>query len=94
MTGGLLLTGHATVAVVALVQIIHGGASSFGRPAFQGLLPQIVTAGRLQQANALLGLSYSTVGIAGAALGGVLVAYINPGWRRSCWCSVSLPLSG
>jgi hypothetical protein len=80
VTAGLLLSGHASVLTVALVQILYGGASAFGRPAFQGLVPQIVSAGRLQQANALLGLSYSSVGIAGAALGGVLVASTNAGW--------------
>ena len=80
VTAGMLLSGHASVLAVALVQIIYGGANAFGRPAFQGLIPQIVSGVRLQQANALLGLSYSTVGIAGAALGGVLVAYLNPGW--------------
>ena len=80
VTAGLLLSGHASVLTVALAQILYGGATAFGRPAFGGLVPQIVSAGRLQQANALLGLSYSTVGVAGAALGGVLVAYLNPGW--------------
>ena len=80
LTAALLLTGHASVVAVALVQIVYGGANAFGRPAYQGLVPQIVSAGRLQQANALLGLSNSAVGIAGAAIGGVLVAAINPGW--------------
>jgi MFS family permease len=79
-TAALLLSGHASVVAVALVQIVYGGANAFGRPAYQGLVPQIVSAGRLQQANALLGLSNSAVGIAGAAIGGVLVAAINPGW--------------
>ena len=79
-TAAMLLTGHASIVAVALVQILYGGANAFGRPAYQGLIPQVVSAGRLQQANALLGLSYSTIGIAGAALGGVLVATINPRW--------------
>ena len=80
LTATLLLTGRASVVAVALVQILYGGANAFGRPAYQGLIPQVVSAERLQPANALLGLSYSTVGIAGAAVGGVLVAYANPGW--------------
>ncbi len=70
VTGAMFLTDHASIVAVALVQILYGGANAFGRPAYQGLVPQVVSAGRLQQANALVGLSYSTIGIAGAALGG------------------------
>lgn len=79
-TAALLLTGSATVVAVALLQIVYGGANAFGRPAFQGLVPQVVAAGRLQQANALLGLSNSTVAIAGPALGAVIVSAAAPGW--------------
>jgi MFS transporter len=80
VTAAMFLAGHTSIVAVALVQVLYGGANAFGRPAYQGLIPQVVSMGRLQQANALLGLSYSTIGIAGAALGGVLVATINPGW--------------
>ncbi|HEY7380789.1 MAG TPA: MFS transporter [Gaiella sp.] len=76
----LLLTGNATVLWIALLQVVFGGASAFGRPAFQGLVPQTVAVERLQQANALLGLSQSTVAIAGPALGAIIVAAANPGW--------------
>src|SRR5262245_26829813 len=62
-TAGLLLTGSATVLAVALLQMVYGGASAFGRPAFQGLVPQVVASEQLQPANALLGLSYSTMSI-------------------------------
>jgi predicted MFS family arabinose efflux permease len=76
----LLLTGEATVLWVAALQIVYGGAAAFGRPAMQGLLPQTVPGERLQQANALLGLSQSTAAIAGPALGALIVAAANPGW--------------
>lgn len=80
LTAGLLLTGSASVVTVALLQIVYGGANAFGRPAFQGLVPQVVASGRLQQANALLGLSNSTVAIAGPALGALIVSAAAPGW--------------
>src|SRR5205823_13385276 len=48
-------------------------------PASRGLIPLIVSASRLQQANALLGLSRSILGFAGPALGGLLVALGSPG---------------
>ena len=80
LTAGLLLTGHATLFTVALLQVVYGAVNAFGRPAFQGVMPQIVRPARLQQANALLGLSNSIVNIAGPALGALVVAAAAPGW--------------
>jgi hypothetical protein len=48
-------------------------------PASQGLIPAVVSASRLQQANALLGLSRSILGFAGPAIGGVLTGLGSPG---------------
>ena len=79
-TAALLLTGNATVLAIALLQVFYGAVNAFGRPAYQGLVPQVVGTGRLQQANALIGLSTSTVAVAGPALGAVLVAAAAPGW--------------
>jgi MFS family permease len=79
-TAAVLLTGGASVLAVALLQMAYGGATAFGRPAFQGLVPQVVGAEQLQPANALLGLSNSTVSIVGPALGAVIVTASQPGW--------------
>lgn len=79
----LLLTGSATILWIGVLQIVYGGATAFGRPAMQGLVPQTVPAGQRQQANALLGLSYSTAAIAGPALGAIIVAAANPGWAMA-----------
>jgi hypothetical protein len=49
-------------------------------PASTGLVPQVVSVGRLQQANALLSLSRNSTRIAGVAIAGILVATIGPGW--------------
>jgi hypothetical protein len=49
-------------------------------PAEAGLVPQTVSSARLQQANALQGLSRSGVRVVGPALGGVLLVALNPGW--------------
>lgn len=75
----LLLTGHATVPLLAALALVYGLADGFVIPASQGLIPLIVSSTRLQQANALLGLSRSILGFAGPALGGVLVALGSPG---------------
>ncbi len=75
----LLLTGRASVVSVALLQILYGCANAFGRPAYTGLVPQTVSREHLQQANAVMGLSFGTVAIAGPALGALVVASANPG---------------
>jgi MFS family permease len=79
VTAGLILSGHATVWSLALLALVFGLADGFVIPTSQGLIPAIVSATRLQQANALLGLSRSLVGVLGPAVGGVLVAVGSPG---------------
>lgn len=49
-------------------------------PAEVGLVPQTVSAARLQEANALQGLSRSGMKVLGPAVGGLLVVAVNPGW--------------
>jgi MFS family permease len=77
--GTLLVTGHATVALLAALGVVYGLADGFVIPASNGLIPAVVSASRLQQANALLGLSRSILGFAAPALGGLLVAAGSPG---------------
>ena len=77
--GSLLLTGHATVPLLAGLSVVYGLADGFVIPAQNGLIPAVISAVRLQQANALLGLSRSILGFAAPALGGILVAAGSPG---------------
>jgi MFS family permease len=79
VTAGLILSGHASVWSLALLALAFGLADGFVIPTSQGLIPAIVSSTRLQQANALLGLSRSVVGVLGPAVGGVLVALGSPG---------------
>ena len=76
----LLLAGVAQTWHLILLAAIRGGASAFFMPASTGLVPQIVSARRLQQANALLSLSRNSTRIAGVALAGILVATVGAGW--------------
>ena len=73
------LTGHATVGLLAGLGAVYGLADGFVIPATNGLIPAVISAGRLQQANALIGLSRSILGFAAPALGGILVAAGSPG---------------
>ena len=53
---------------------VFGAASAFFGPASTGLVKTIVSPGRLQEANALLGITQRAVQIGGPALAGLLVA--------------------
>jgi MFS family permease len=75
-----LLTGAMEVWMLAVTSFVFGAASAFFLPAATGLVPQTISAARLQQANALLALSRSSVQVAGPAVSGLIVAAAEPGW--------------
>jgi predicted MFS family arabinose efflux permease len=75
----LLLTGNAEVWQLAVLMAIYGTAQAFFQPAATGLVPATISPERLQQANALLGLSKSLAFVVGPAVAGVLAATTNPG---------------
>src|SRR5438270_3712851 len=79
VVAAMLLGGHATVLLLAVLAAVYGLADGFVIPAQNGLIPAVVSSARLQQANALLGLSRSILGFGAPALGGVLVAAGSPG---------------
>lgn len=80
VTAILLLSGVAEVWHLAALQAVGGMAGAFFFPAAQGLIPDTVSAARLQQANALLGMARNITGIGGPAVAGVLVATAGAGW--------------
>jgi MFS family permease len=79
VSGALVLSGHASVWLLAVLAVVYGAADGFTLPAQQGLIPTIVSGLRLQQANALLGLTTSGLRLLGPSLGGVLTALGSPG---------------
>jgi MFS family permease len=79
VTGALVLTGSATILMLVILQAIYGLAEGFYLPASTGLIPATISPGRLQEANALLGLSRNGTRIVGPAIGGALVALGSPG---------------
>jgi MFS family permease len=76
----LLITGHAQLWQLVVQAVLYGFAGGFFMPAAGGLVPQTVSTARLQQANALMGLSRSITQVGGPAVAGVLVAVFGPGW--------------
>lgn len=80
IVGALLITGTARMWHLVAGAIVYGLAAAFFQPASTGLVPATVSRARLQQANALMGLSRSTTSVAGPLLSGLLVALFGPGW--------------
>ncbi len=78
-TAVVIVTGQASLMWLIVLQAIYGIGAGLVIPAEVGLVPQTVSAGRLQQANALQGLSRNMVGVLGPAVGGILVAVGSPG---------------
>jgi MFS family permease len=79
LTATLVLTGTASVELLIVLAAVYGIGNGLVVPAEVGLVPQTVSASRLQQANALQGLSRNLVSVIGPALGGVLVVVGSPG---------------
>jgi hypothetical protein len=79
VTGGLVLSGDATIPILIVLQALYGLAEGFYLPASTGLIPATISPPRLQEANALLGLSRNATRIVGPAIGGALVAIGSAG---------------
>jgi MFS family permease len=76
----LLISGHAQLWQLVVQALVYSFAGGFFLPASSALVPQTVSAPRLQQANALMGLSRSMTQVVAPAVAGVLVAAFGPGW--------------
>jgi hypothetical protein len=80
VTAVLLFSGSASLWNIALLQAVFGFAAAFSGPAITGMVKESVSDARLQEANALLGLSSSVFYIAGPAIGALIVTAGSPAW--------------
>lgn len=76
----LVLTGSVSIPAFIVLAAVNGMSSAFAFPASSALVPQTVPAELRQRANALLRLGLNSSMIAGASLGGLLIAFSGPGW--------------
>jgi MFS family permease len=76
----LVITGHAELWMVIVLQAVNGAASSVGFPALSSLMPQLVKRDQLQQANALMSLSRGGLTIMGPSVSALLVVTVGSGW--------------
>jgi MFS family permease len=77
--GALLLSGHARIWEIFVLQALGGAATAFYSPASSGLVPEVVDARQLQEANAFMGIARYLAFPLGAATGGAIVATIGSG---------------
>ncbi|MBV9381726.1 MAG: MFS transporter [Streptosporangiaceae bacterium] len=80
LLAALVITGSPPLWAFMVLAGVIGAGQAFFNPALTGLLPLIVSANRLQQANALKGLASSTGQIIGPAAAGLITAAGGPGW--------------
>ena len=79
-TAALLLSHTARIWELIVLQAFAGTGTAFFNPASTGLTPMTVSAGRLQEANALRGMSIGLTQFAGPALAGLLIVTVGPGY--------------
>ncbi|RBM16535.1 MFS transporter [Prauserella sp. PE36] len=84
LTQGLIalsvLSGFASIPLLVVVGAANGAVAAISLPAAASLTPQTVPPELLTPANALVRMAVNTGRVAGAALGGVLVAAAGSGW--------------
>ncbi len=79
-TAALLLSHTARIWELIVLQSLAGTGTAFFNPASTGLTPMTVSAERLQEANALRGMSMGLARLAGPALAGILIVTAGPGY--------------
>ncbi|MEV4556432.1 MFS transporter [Kitasatospora sp. NPDC049285] len=77
---GLLFAGQGRVWALAALMVLWGLAEAVFLPALEALLPRLLPADELADANALLGIARNGAAVAGPALAGLLTAVAGPGW--------------
>ncbi|GAA1259938.1 MFS transporter [Sphaerisporangium rubeum] len=87
--GLLVLTGKAVLWHMIVLEMLTGVGLAVFWPASQALLPRIVPDGLLQDANALSRLFMNIATMGGAAVAGLVVAAVGPGWAMTV-CGVGL----
>lgn len=75
----LVLTGTATIWLMAAVYSVHGIASAFHFPTSRAVISQLVPPEGIQSATALLSMAYSTALILGPLAAGLTLSVSSPG---------------
>jgi MFS family permease len=75
----LVLSGHAQIWQLVVIEAVNGVAAAFVLPAMIGILPSFLDRSELPQANAVSGFARSIALIGGGAAAGAIVGFTGPG---------------
>ncbi|WP_211770166.1 MFS transporter [Kutzneria sp. CA-103260] len=99
----VLLTGHYSLALVSVLELLNGVLTAFTTPTLRGVLPELVEKTQLRQANSLLGTVRNATKVFGPSVSGLLVVAVGSGpaiaadaasFLVAAVCLSRLPLSG
>ena len=78
--GIMVLTTHPPLWAMIALESLTGTGAAMLSPSQQALLPRVVSPGLLQEASSISRLAMNTGQMGGAAVGGLVVAGVGPGW--------------
>jgi len=87
--GLLVLTGHPALWTMIGLEALNGIGAAMFYPASQALLPQIVPDELLQEGSSISRLAMNTGQMTGAAVAGLVVAALGPGWALTL-CAIGM----
>jgi predicted MFS family arabinose efflux permease len=87
--GLLILTGHPALWTMICLEALNGVGAAMFYPASQALLPQIVPDDLLQEGSSISRLAMNTGQMTGAAVAGLVVAALGPGWALTL-CAIGM----
>jgi MFS family permease len=87
--GLLMLTGHPPLWAMIALEALNGTGGAMFYPASQALLPRLVPGTLLQEASSISRLAMNTGQMAGAAIAGLVVAAVGPGWALTT-CAIGM----
>ncbi|HTW16512.1 MAG TPA: MFS transporter [Nocardioides sp.] len=94
VTAGLVLSGHAEIWHLVVLQFVAGTVFAVSYPAFLGMVPILLPVAERKAAILLIGQAQSAVGIIGPAVSGLLVATVGPGWALAVDATTYLVAAG
>jgi MFS family permease len=97
VVAGLVITGHAELWSLMLLEAANGTVAAFSMPAMSSIVPQLAPRSQLQQANALLSFSRAGLTVIGPTVAALLVVGVGSGWAlavdAASWLVAALCIS-
>ncbi|GAB2877498.1 MFS transporter [Nocardioides pacificus] len=79
-TAALVVSDSAQLWQLVVLAAVNGTVAAASIPAMSSVVPQLVPAAQLQQANVLLSMMRAAIAVLGPSVAGALVVAVGPGW--------------